>query len=53
MENEMQDCICSAFAMPIGNAAVVILFNVAELLKGSGRFGLLLRMRISSGQLFF
>ena len=49
----MQDCICSAFAMPIGNAVVVIFFNVVELLKGYRRFGLLRRVRISSGQLFF
>jgi len=31
MENERQHCIYSAFAMPIGSIAVVILFNVAEL----------------------
>jgi len=46
MENERQDCICSAFAMPIGNIAVDILFNVADMLKRSGRFGLLLHLRI-------
>lgn len=53
MENEMQVCICLAFIMPTGNAAAGIFFNVAGLLKRSGGFGLLLRMRISFDQVFF
>ena len=34
-ENERQDCIYSAYTMPIGNVAVDILFNIAPLVEGT------------------